>query len=50
MKVISSDIVDSVACTDDCANKDASETCDQHKLIDIQDLLKAHNSSIHNEG
>lgn len=39
-----------IDCNDRCAEKNASETSNQHKLNEIQDLLKAHNGpGIHDE-
>lgn len=47
MKVLQAEPID---CNDKCADKIASETSNQHKLNDIQELLKSHNSaSIHND-
>ncbi|XP_031634632.1 dual specificity protein phosphatase 14 [Contarinia nasturtii] len=43
MKMVDSDMVESVTCNDECVDKNALELPHQHKSSDIQDLLKAHN-------
>lgn len=47
MKVLQADPID---CNDKCADKTASEPSNQHKLNDIQELLKSHNgASLHDD-
>lgn len=42
-------MTESVACNDECGEKNASDTSNQLKLSDIQDLLKAHNGPVQDE-
>lgn len=49
MKVLQTNQTETVACDDECGDKNAVIESNQHKLNDIQDLLKAHNTSEKNE-
>lgn len=48
MKVLQSTKAEPVICNDAC-DKNASESSNQHKLNEIQDLLKAHNGPPQND-
>lgn len=43
MKVIQSTMADTVTCNDECVDKN------EHKLNEIQDLLKTHNNPVQDE-
>lgn len=49
MKVIQMPNADFAALNDQCTDKNPPETSNQHKLNEIQDLLKAHNNPIQDE-
>lgn len=49
MKVLQSNKAAPVVCDDGFDDKNPSNSSNQHKLNEIQDLLKAHNDSAQND-
>lgn len=49
MKVLQSIKAEPIACNDEFVAKNTSDSSNQHKLNDIQDLLKAHNGSVQDD-